>query len=171
MELWDLYDEHHQPTGEKHIRGIPVPAGRYHTIIGVWTLHQQLKKILVTKRAPTKEICPNQWENTGGSVVSGEDVCIGAAREVREETGLDCACYDLEKIQSLRTRSAFVECFIFRTTAPPDSLVLQEGETVDYRWVTLEELEGLIADGTFSEPEIEQFNACRQALAEALASL
>lgn len=168
MELWDLLDEHRQPTGETHQRGLPVPKGRFHVIIGVWTIHDTLHRILVTKRDPSKKICPNQWENTGGSLVSGEKSCHGAARELREETGQPCTCSDLEPIGTIQIPSAFVDCYIYHTSAPADAIVLQEGETVDYRWVTIEELEGFIAEGTFSEPEIEQFNACRPFLLQAL---
>ena len=34
--------------------------------------------------------------------------------------------------------------------------------------MTIDELEATIADGTFSEPEIEQYTACKDALVEAL---
>ena len=68
MELWDLLDDYRQPTGETLQRGEPLPPGRFHTIIGVWTIHDQLRRILLTKRHPQKLICPNQWENTGGSI-------------------------------------------------------------------------------------------------------
>ena len=88
MEYWDLLDDDRRMTGETLLRGEPLPEGRFHTIIGVWTIHDELKRVLLTKRAPEKLICPNQWENTGGSLVSGEESRPGAAREVREETGL-----------------------------------------------------------------------------------
>ena len=102
------------------------------------------------------------------TILAGEASCAGAAREVREETGMDCACSDLEHIQTIRIPTAFVDCYIYHTTIDPDGIVLQDGETVDWRWVTLEELEATIADGTFSEPEIEQYNACKAALMDAL---
>lgn len=171
MELWDLLDDDRQPTGETLQRGEPLPPGRFHTIIGVWTIHDQLRRILLTKRHPQKLICPNQWENTGGSILAGEDSCVGAAREVREETGMNCHCGDLTHIRTIRIPTAFVDCYIYHTSIDPNAIVLQEGETVDWCWVTLEELEATIAEGTFSKPEIEQYNACREALMQALAEL
>lgn len=171
MEYWDLLDDERQFTGETLLRGEPMPEGRFHTIIGVWTIHTSLKRILLTKRHPDKRICPNQWENTGGSLVSGEESIYGAAREVREETGMDCHASDLHFIKTIRIPSAFVDCYIYYTDIPADGIVLQEGETVDWCWVTIEELESHIQAKTFALPEVEQFNACRQTLVEALAKL
>ena len=171
MELWDLFDAARRPTGETLRRGDPLPPGRYHTIIGVWTIHDTLRRILLTKRHSAKRICPNQWENTGGSILAGEVSCVGAAREVREETGMNCRCEDLEHIQTLRIATAFVDCYIYHTTIAPDAIVLQDGETIDWRWVTIDELEASIRDGSFSEPEVEQYTACRSALIQALAAL
>lgn len=171
MEYWDLLDNDRKPTGETLRRGDAVPEGRYHTIIGVWTIHTGLHRLLLTKRSPEKLICPNQWENTGGSLVAGEASCPGAAREVREETGMDCHCHDLIPIGSLRIPHAFVDCYIYPTTISPDAITLQEGETVDYCWVTLDELEALIEDGTFALPEVEQYKVCKEKLAQALENL
>ena len=171
MEYWDLFDNDRRPTGETLRRGDEMPAGRFHTIIGVWTIHDRLGRILLTKRHPQKLICPNQWENTGGSILAGEASCQGAAREVREETGMPCQCTDLTFIRTIRIPSAFVDCYLYHTTIDPDAIVLQEGETVDWRWVTLDELEATIRDGTFSKPEIEQYRACKPALAAALARI
>ncbi|MDO4280672.1 MAG: NUDIX domain-containing protein [Peptococcaceae bacterium] len=170
-EYWDLVDEARQPTGETLRRGDEMPAGRYHTVIGVWTIHRHLGRILVTKRSPEKSVCPNVWENTGGSILAGETSAEGAAREVREETGMDCHTADLAHIQTLRIPTAFIDCYIYLTDINPDAIVLQPGETVDWRWVTQAELEALIEDGTFAPPEIEQYNVCRDDLAAALAAL
>ncbi len=168
MEYWDLLDDDRRLTGETFLRGEAMPEGRFHTIIGVWTIHTKLHRILLTKRHPDKLICPNQWENTGGSLVSGEESRSGAAREVREETGMNCHADDLHYIKTIRIPSAFVDCYIYYTDIPADSIVLQDGETVDWQWTTLEGIEALIQEGTFALPEVEQFNACRQALANAL---
>lgn len=36
MELWDLYTKDRVLTGETHVRGQPLPAGRYHLVVHVW---------------------------------------------------------------------------------------------------------------------------------------
>lgn len=171
-EFWDLLDENARPTGEIHRRGIPLPAGRYHTIIGVWTVHRRLRRVLLTLRAPEKEVCPNTWENTGGSVLAGETSVDGAAREVREETGLPCTAADLTFITRLRTcAQTFVDCYYHLTDAPAASITLQPGETADYAWLTLEAIEARISDGSFTPPEVEQYDACKKTLSQVLKNL
>ena len=67
MELWDLFDDDRRRTGETLRRGEPLPPGRFHTIIGVWTIHDQLHRILLTKRHPKKLICPFSPAKTAAS--------------------------------------------------------------------------------------------------------
>ncbi len=171
MELWELLDAAGSPTGELHRRGDALPQGRYHAIIGVWTLHRRLKRVLITRRAPEKIICPNRWENTGGSVIAGETAPQAAARELREETGLHSAPGDLIQVATIQNGQVFANCFINYTAQPPDSIVLQAEETVDYRWVSLAEIDAIIAAGHFAEPEIIQYRTCRPFLAQALQDL
>lgn len=171
METWALRDHSGRLTGETMQRGQPVPPGRYHDIIGVWTIHRQSGRLLLTLRSPDKQVCPNRWENTGGSILFGENVRQGAAREVREETGLPCLASELLPIARLRTEMEFVHCFIYYTDADPESIRLQEGETADYRWVRLQEVDRLIREGRFARPEVHQYAASRATLAEAMARI
>lgn len=167
-ECWELFDRKANPIGQRIRRGDPIPQGAYHKIIGVWTIHTELKRLLTTRRDFSKLICPGQWENTGGSILCGETPAYGAAREVREETGLACEPHELEPITYLTTENALVYAYAFRTTADPTSIHLQQGETIDYAWVTLAELETRMADGSFALPEIRQYQACRPYLEKML---
>lgn len=171
MECWELFDRQERPVGKRIRRGEPIPPGRYHKIIGVWSVHQELKKILVTRRAFSKVICPGKWENTGGSILCGESERDGAAREVREETGQPCQAQDLEPIARLYTPTAIVHTYSYLTHIAPNGITLQPKETIDYCWVTLVELEELIASHAFAEPEIRQYMASRDHLHRVIKSL
>jgi 8-oxo-dGTP diphosphatase len=171
-EYWDLLDAQARPTGRLHQRGLPLPPGGYHLVISVWTIHRATGKLLLTLRAPEKVICPNLWENTGGSALAGETSAAAAAREVREETGLACAPGDLHFIARLTTPAqAFVDCYWRLTAADPGSVRLQAGETVDYTWTSLDDLQALIEAGRFAPPIISQFIACRPSLEAVMQSL
>ena len=63
MELWDLLDKDRTPLGITHPRGrqYPMPPRTYHTVVTVFTVDAQ-KRILLTRRAPTKGMYPNYWE-------------------------------------------------------------------------------------------------------------
>lgn len=87
MELWDLYDKDRRPLGRTHQRGLPVPPGAYHLAVIVVILNPK-GEVLLTRRAPEKDACPGWWENTGGSVLTGETSLEAITRELREETGL-----------------------------------------------------------------------------------
>ena len=69
-EYWDLFDADGAPTGETMKRGDPVPKGRRHLVVEIWTVDGK-GKILLTKRHPDKHF-PDFWECTGGSVTVGE---------------------------------------------------------------------------------------------------
>ena len=85
-ELWELYDGDKRPTGKTMLRGQSVPEGYWHIVVGIWTITAD-GRLLLTCRHPDKP-WGLQWENTGGSVLAGEDSLHGALRELREETGL-----------------------------------------------------------------------------------
>ena len=86
-ELWELYDGEKRPTGKTMLRGQPVPEGYWHIVVGIWTVTAD-GRLLLTRRHPDKA-WGLQWENTGGSVVAGEDSFHGALRELREETAAE----------------------------------------------------------------------------------
>lgn len=171
MELWELLDDTGRPTGDLHSRGEAMPPGTFHAIIGVWTIHRRLKRVLITLRSPEKVICPGKWENTGGSVIAGESPAQAASRELREETGLATSPEALQPLAVIQNGQVFANCYINYTDIPQDGIRLQPGETVNYCWASLEEIDALIAGNRFAEPEIIQYQTCRPYLQEALAAL
>ena len=74
MELWDLYDENYQRTGETWLRGEArrIPEGRYHIVCDV-LIRNRDGNYLLTLRDPRKETHPGEWEaSAGGSALAGE---------------------------------------------------------------------------------------------------
>ena len=147
-ELWDLYDDDRNPTGVTHRRGDPIPEGSNHVVIHVWVQNDD-GEYLLTKRSPDK-MFPLTWECTGGSALAGEDSLTAALREVREETGLKLDP-DKGKIV-IRTKRVgyFGDIWLFRENFDLDLVRLQNGETVDKRKATKDEIISLIKSGEFA---------------------
>ena len=142
-EYLDLYDRELRPTGEKWERNdsVPIPEGKFHYVVNILCRNKE-GKLLITKRHPDKPY-GGWWEVSGGSVVSGEIPLDGAVRELFEETGLKAAPSELRYFgQIIRERSGCVHNFyLYEGDFSAEDIVLQEGETVDFRLVTPKELE------------------------------
>ena len=161
MEHWDLFDGARNSLGRTHPRGTPCTHGEFHVVVSVWTVDSQ-HRVLLTLRDPAKESYPNHWENTGGSALAGETSLSAAVRELEEETGILAREDDLVIIGSEITRDSFVDHYLLRRDLLLSEVRLQHGETADARWVTLFELDAMIADLSLARPIGEQFNGIRE---------
>ena len=155
MELWDLLDKDRNPLGITHPRGrqYPMPPHTYHTVVSVFTVDVN-NRLLLTLRAPTKGMYPDYWEFTGGSGVAGEDSLTSAHRELSEETGIECPPEELVFLGTVREPSAFMDCYLCRLDKAGEdvTVTLQDGETVDSKWVTFCEFETMIHKGLIPPP-------------------
>lgn len=142
-ELWDAYDRARRRTGEVLRRGEPIPPGRYHLVSEV-LLRRTDGQYLLMRRDPNKPIYPGMWEaSAGGSALLGEDSELAARREVREETGLTCA--NLRLFYQEVGDGYLFDYYLADTEG--GTVTLQPEETVDFRWVSPEELRTMITTG------------------------
>ena len=144
-ELWDAYDGDLNPLGFDLVRGEPMDEGVFHVVCEVIVRHADGDYLLM-KRHPEKPVFPGYWELTaGGSALKGETPLDCISRELSEETGIVCRDFTLTDRLNVRWSdfgAIFFEYFAV-TDSPKDSVTLQDGETVDYRWTdkaTLEEM-------------------------------
>ncbi|SMP38859.1 NUDIX domain-containing protein [Sphaerochaeta associata] len=159
-EYWDLYDNERKALGRTHLRGRPLPENTYHVVVSVWTVNQD-NKLLLTLRSEEKELYPNLWENTSGSVVSGETSAQAALRELEEETGIVATEDELVFLGTARKVFSFVDIYLVRKTMKDSAIRLQQGETTAYRWVTLPELEHIHRQGKLAFPVAYRFEQFR----------
>ena len=142
MELWDLYDETGRKTGEtwERSRAREIPEGRYHIVCDILIRHRD-GDFLLTVRDPNKDVYPGCLEaSAGGSALAGETPEEAARREMREETGLTADTLALIGT-TRRPQSRSVLCaYLATASCGKDSVRLQQGETVDYRWVDAQTL-------------------------------
>lgn len=142
MERMAAFDEDFRPLPDiAPVRGEPLPEGVYTLVCKVLIRHRD-GTILITRRDPVKKFGGGMWEISGGGTAQyGEDGETCIRRETREETGIELgAIRELRRVCLKGTmRSFFVE-YLAETDWEKDKITLQPGETVDYRWVTKEEL-------------------------------
>lgn len=160
MELWDLYNADRKPLHRTHQRGTPLNAGEYHIGVGIWTVNHA-HKILLTLRDSRKRWCPDMWEKTSGAVLAGETSMQGAVRELREETGIIVSEEELTKIRSYQTDFQLIDLYLLCRDASLSDLILQPGETVDAKWVTVSVFEEMARQGLIAEPIAEEFALCK----------
>lgn len=138
MELWDAYDKNFERiAGLTLVRGEPIPDGVYHLVSDVIVRHTD-GEYLIMRRDDRKHF-GGMWEATaGGSALCGESPLECAARELREETGIEAGTLT-EVGRVISGNAIFVE-FLCVTDCKKDSVTLQEGETSAYKWVMRYEL-------------------------------
>jgi len=151
-EIWELYDENRNATGEMLVRGTEMPAGRYNLAVKVW-VRDDAGRFLISQRHPAKASFPLDWEATGGAVVAGEDTLTGAQRELAEELGLELPAekFILLKRERRDWEPDFLDTYFVHWNGSIDELKFQEAEVVDAKWVTWEELCVLDQAGKFRD--------------------
>lgn len=156
MEKWDAYDaKFRKVEGVELTRGQPVPEGLFHLVCIVLVRHTDGTYLLM-QRDQAKPL-GGMWEATAhGAALAGETPLQCATRELWEETGIE-AKELVEATRTLnedkRTISVYYLCV---TGLPKDGIILQPGETADYRWVSREELLALGSDVLVSQ-RMKQF--------------
>ena len=157
-EWWDVVDADGTPTGATHRRGAPGwPTGRFHLIVAVCTYRED-GTVLLTQRAASKSEFPFAWEFPGGSALTGESSREAAARELREETGIDVPHSDLTLVDRFTEQSALLDIYVAREPATAE-LTLQESEVMAAEWVTPEEVTRRLDTGLMAAPWIARLGS------------
>ena len=162
-ELWELYDGNKRPTGKTMLRGEPVPEGFWHIVVGIWTVTAD-GRLLLTRRHPDKP-WGLMWENTGGSVLAGEDSFHGALRELREETGLIADPAYVRLLSSEKGERFFFDNYLYLCPEREPALTLQPEEVVEACFIEPSEIDEW--EERICAPAWERLNRNRAAIMEA----
>ena len=147
MELWDAYDRDGNLLGVDLVRGEPVPEGMYHIVSQVAVRHRN-GRFLLMLRDPNKPIHPGEYElSAGGSALKGEDALACARRELYEETGIEADDLRLLSVTVRDHGGCLFYMYCCETDCDPDSIRLQPGETVGYRWVEARTMKEMVDSG------------------------
>lgn len=108
-------------------------------------------KLLLLKRSAEDSICPNEWENVGGSVESGESLEEALHREIMEEAGIEVAIGDLAYVIQLDIEGPMLIVVYF--CKPRSKDVILSSEHSDWQWVDKDLSKTLLIEGIHNDFE------------------
>ncbi|MDE7164967.1 MAG: NUDIX hydrolase [Clostridiales bacterium] len=146
MEIWDAYNSRMEKIeNKKLIRGEKIEDGLFHLVCEILVKHIDGTYLLMQR--DLRKSFGGTWEATaGGSALAGENALQCAVRELREETGIVAS--ELTEVGCIvddKMRSIYVE-YLCVTDWNKDSITLQEGETIAYKWVNRDQLLSMCDD-------------------------
>lgn len=150
-ELWDAYDnKFHIINNITLVRGEPLPDGIYHLVCEIIVKHIDGTFLLMQRDYQKHH--GGMWDvSAGGSALKGETPPMGAIRELKEETGLVAKnIKEIKRIVQDKNHSLYV-VYLCITDCQKDSIVLQEGETIAYKWIDRKSLMEMGKDEIASE--------------------
>ncbi|MGB4759347.1 MAG: NUDIX domain-containing protein [Candidatus Saccharimonadales bacterium] len=156
--LIQVVDEYDNPIGTATIAEAQEKS-LYHRIARV-VLEDENGNILLQKRTMQKGTYPGCWDNSAaGHVDAGESYEVAAARELKEELGIEVA---------LTERGKYAKNFVYKEAGKPDKALnrfhavysatiphdtkftLQAEEVDEVKWFTVDEIKGMLKNS----PEI-----------------
>lgn len=101
-------------------------------------------KYLITLRSPVNDYMPNTWDTPGGGVHFGEEIVPALAREILEETGLNCEIgHPIFVFSQLSNPSRHQYQIVYKCRYLGGDIKLSPEEHSDFRWVSVDELQDL----------------------------
>lgn len=157
MEIWDGYYKDGTLANVDLLRGNPIPDRLYHLVCDVLVRHIDGDYLLV-QRDTSKSNYGGYFEATaGGSALKGENELECIKRELYEETGIISENFtELERFVYNDDKCIFY-IFLCITDIQKNKIVLQQGETISYKWVSESEFISFINSKMMIEPQKRRY--------------
>ena len=153
MEFFDLIDENGKELGIKKERFKVHRDGDWHKGVHIWIIAGN--KILVQKRAPTKDTFPNVFDiSCAGHVESGDNYDKTAIKELKEELGITVSTNELVFLEKRKfitkdsprkvINNEIINIYFLNFTGNMKDITLQKEEVSEIRVFEIEELKKLL---------------------------
>jgi len=145
VTVW--HDEVTRPDGEPGIYGVVHFAN---LAVGVVVLDDDDRVLLVGQHRYTLDAV--SWEIPEGGVPAGESALDGAARELREETGVEAS--DWRELGRLHLSNSVSDevAILFTATAVTHGVADPDGtEQLEVRWIAFDEALAMTLDGRITD--------------------
>lgn len=148
-ELWDAYNKDFTKIdGTTLVRGQHIPENIFHLVCDIIVKHVDGSYLIMQR--DHEKTHGGQWElSAGGSALQGEGPEVASKRELKEETGIEGNLREIGRMVIDKNHSIYV-LYLCETDCAKDSVVLQQGETIDYRWISRDELLAMTDDELIS---------------------
>lgn len=160
IEKLSLFDSNLNLLDYPNLRGEEIKNNTYAGIVDILIYNENNNKYLVTLRDINKVTSPGKWEFTCGGIDYKEKISDALKREAFEETGLNVINYIYLGHTFIKDLVYFSHIGIVNTN--PDSVILQKGETTDYKWLTKEELFQLYGTDLVPNTQKMRFNLFKE---------
>jgi len=141
-------------------QGVSKSNDRYHLVPRVLCFVTLGDEVLLLRGAPTKKIWPGKYNGLGGHVERGESVHAAAAREIREEAGIQVNDLRLRGVITIETgEPAGIGLFVF--TAAARGRAITPSAEGDLEWVPFHKIaeRDLVEDLPALLPRVLQMKA------------
>lgn len=140
MEIWDTYYSNFNLIKDMTlVRGKGIPDGFFHLACEVIVKHTDGTYLLM-QRDSRKHFGEMREATAAGSALQDESPLECTIRELWEETGIVSEnLIEIGRLANDNIYAIYAE-FLCITNQNKESIILQEGETTDYKWISRDAL-------------------------------
>lgn len=149
MEILDLYDDFGQKLKETINRGEKTEEGK-NIMLSVAFIENSKGEFLIQKTSKEKG---NRYSSTGGHVTHGETGLETIKRELKEELGIDATEQNLKYIATFKypKKNCIFNVYLINLDIDLSKIKLQDEEVESVKYLSIEEINNIINEGTFLE--------------------
>ncbi len=156
MEVLDIYDDYGDVTGKTIVRGdksVKLKKNE-HIAIAVIFIENDKEEFLIQKTSLDKG---GQYATTGGHVLHGETPIDAIKREVLEELGINIYGEWIMQYGYLNYDMPLRYMFYLKKNIDDSEIRLQTEEVSFVKWMSIDEINKLIREGSFLESHARLF--------------